>query len=270
MPRKPGRPRWNTESQEPSSPDERPTLTREQIEYAIAGTREQDGEVAKAWVDQLIEYEHAVLDDPDYVRLVRERSKDLDPVRRKPWIEILAEHGPCTWEDLWTWLTDSSPEVRQAVSWKLDTEYRRCGELCASDPARCIDIVGRAGGCTDDRGTGGALYDLSRKSPEWLELTWREADRLVDVGGQNLHSGLVVGYFEDVIPAWGPDDPHIRPWLDGDNVQRKCILLEVASWNGLDDGHLREIVQTLTHDSDDGVREWASNLLSGRTGRGSR
>ncbi len=182
------------------------------------------------------------------VRMLREWSRTAGPKTREVVIEHLAHHGPCDWSDLEEWALDPATDVRNRLFSEItmfDTLYAS-GALCFADKERCVALLSSAAEKypEDSLPSISAMCDLSQKGEEWLGPCWREADRLLDIDDEELNSHLVAAYFEDVV--WflrlGPDDQRVRSWIDGDDSWR---LLKIATWVGLDEGRLREIVEAL-------------------------
>ena len=90
---------------------------------------------------------------------------------------------------------------------------------------------------------------------------------LLDLDDPDMTTILQCGYFEDVVEHFkmGPSDPHIRPWIEGNQRNRKCVLLEIAKWLRLDEQFLFDIVSVLAADSDECVASCARRLLDWKT-----
>lgn len=177
-------------------------------------------------------------------------------------------NGPCTWEDLKSWLLDECKEVREAIIWDIHTlgDLSCGGRLCRSDAKRCIDLIAEAAKAYPEDSTVPAitLNDLADESADWLDLTWDAANGLLELNDADVNSALIACYFEHIIPQWRPDDRHLANWMSGDDPWRQLILLMVVTWQGLDDGHLREITTALTRSKDSQIARQARGVLEGK------
>jgi hypothetical protein len=107
-----------------------------------------------------------------------------------------------------------------------------------------------------------SLLWLSTRSAEWFGMTWNTANTLLELDNPEVTQLLTIGYFEVVLREdRGPDDPRVRAWIEGDDVRKKRVLLEVADWLGLDAGRLWEIVAAMANDKDNEVAERARKML---------
>lgn len=202
------------------------------------------------------------------VALLRRWSREAGPKTRGVAVNFLFWNGPCDWEDLEAWMLDQDREIRGRVFGDLSTfgDSTVGGRLCCSDKVHSVAaIAASAERYTDDLQSISALFELTWLSSDWIDCTWKQADRLLDVDDIDLRTHLVVGYFEDVISeqGWGPDDSHIREWIDGSDGWRQLVLLKVAAWLRLDTEPLRAIAKALTHSRVKEIRPLARGLLGG-------
>jgi len=207
---------------------------------------------------------------PEEVVLIRKWSFEAGPKTRKVASSYLFWNGPCSWEDISQWATDADCDVRYGIVQDAMTFGNESfgGRECLVDKERFIKLVSSvAERYTDDHQAIFALRELAEKGDEWLELSWREANRLLALNDVNLNTALIVSYFEDVIPHfhWGPLDSHIMSWVYGKDSFRQCIFLKIATWVGIDNT-LREIIQELTKSFDPEIVSLAKGVLDGRLG----
>jgi hypothetical protein len=214
------------------------------------------------WLDYALDRVELASDE---VELVRKWSREAGPKTRYSASNYLFWHGPCSIEDIEAWAMDAEEGVRSLIADVVDI----CpgSKVLFADKERFARLVSAvAERFPNDFSPIHTLRDFTKKDSEWLELSWREANRLLDIDNADLTSVLIVSYFEHVIVEqnWGPDDPHIRSWVYGNDAKRKQILLEVACWMGLDDGRLREIVQALAKSQDKDISSCAECALKNR------
>lgn len=201
---------------------------------------------------------------PDELELLRQYAEDKDPYFRAPAVSELCASWPVSWEDLEKWALDTAELVRSNAIGEMESDFRPAGELCRTDKARFVALLEEAIRRYGDYAAGNALYWISAEDDEMLELTWAAAERLLSPDDVDSNTVVNVCYLEHVITDknWGPDDPHIAPWIKGTDIVRKCMLLNVASWMGLGDGRLREITEALSRDADKDIAAGARELLA--------
>ncbi|HEY3297823.1 MAG TPA: hypothetical protein VGK34_04130 [Armatimonadota bacterium] len=190
-------------------------------------------------------------------------SLDEHPSVRKLAIEMLCRTGTSVrWEDLERWVFDPSRTVREAAVVAI-LEGQGTNALCESYKRRFTAMLTDAAVQYEDGLLGLIMRVLAERGAEWRDLTWEYADSLIEKAGPYLFASLVVGYFERVITDnhWGTDDPHIRPWIEGQNKVRKEILLDVAAYLHLIGGKLHEIVEALSKDSNPDIARDAKTIL---------
>lgn len=201
----------------------------------------------------------------DEIDLLQQWSREAGPKTRRVAVQFLIDHGPCSWEDLETWALDVDQDVRYPVV--SGPIFDPVEAMILADKARWVRLLSRAAErYPDDYQPAFALFDLTRKNRETLDLTWDVAESLLNIGDPELYTMLEVSYFEHVIPdlGLGPDDKHIRRWLSGSDGTRQRMLLGIAAYWGLDSGKMREIVEALTHARDKHIASIAEGVLAGR------
>lgn len=200
------------------------------------------------------------------VESAKGHSRNPNPKVRGNWIRYLLENGPCTWDDLQTWTLDPVEEIRWQVLYAMGNDWDVAGYLCSSDKTRAINILIEAATRYGDMQIGITMRELSEKDAQWLEVTWKAADRLLQGATPQLVSALECGYFEHVIPDnnWGSEDPHIRPWVAHGGNWRKLMLLRIAAYQGMNEGRLRDIILSLARDKDQEIASLAQGMLDGR------
>lgn len=198
----------------------------------------------------------------EYIELLRSYTEGEDSDNRRYGIGQLCAYGLVSWEDIEKWVLDADEDVRRRVISAIEGSGAAC-ELRRTDEARAIALLEKTIARYVDYSASHALLWISQESDQMLELTWAAADRLQRLENQDIYTAILVGYFEDVITGnnWGPDDPHIRPWIENLDVVGRSTLFNVAWWNGLGDGRLREIMETLARDSDPETASAAKKLL---------
>lgn len=197
------------------------------------------------------------------IEVLYELSRDYDALIRKLAITILSrEASSLTWDDIEGWLLDPDTKVRESAFVAALAEPVTA-RLCESDKQRFLNIVLKGAQLYDDGIFAMILRHLSEKNEEWRDLTWETANQLINVGEPFVFASLVTGYFEHVISGnnWGPDDVHLRPWIEGTDTVRKGILLDVGAYLHLIGGKLREIVEALSHDPDEKIAQDAKVIL---------
>jgi hypothetical protein len=204
------------------------------------------------------------------IEALQRLSREAGPKTRRVAASFLFSHGPCAWIDLEAWILDASKDVREDIIGDISTfgDHTVGGRLCSSDRKRCIDLIAKSCEIYPEESylSLTELYFLAGKEPEWLELSWEAANRLLDIGNEELNTALTVCYFEHIIPDqnWGPDDRRVGRWLSGSDSARKQMLLQIAAYQGLDSGKMREIVEALTHAKDKQIASIAEGVLAGR------
>lgn len=216
----------------------------------------------KGWPDG-VDYESPEL-SPEDETIVRSSLADQAADVRKEAASILGSLGPVTWEDLRAWLLDPSKDVRDTA--RMDAELPGAsGRLCNTDRDRCAMLLADSWSAyPTDGGVSVTLRMQGMHEEGWLEPTWRAAESLLDLGNEDIVSRLRCGYFEDMVKHFGmgPDDPHIRPWIEGSSRTRKDILLAIASWLQMRDDNLCAIVAALRDDPDAEVAQCAREMLA--------
>lgn len=196
---------------------------------------------------------------------VRGCLTDPSPVVREKAVHVLGTFGPCTWDDLRSWFLDPDKEVRSTVRSDADVPGAS-GLLCHSNLERFIQLLADAWATYPEDGGPDVMMTMGAcmKPQSWLEPTWHAAERLLDVGNADINLSLQCGYFESVIQHFGmgPDDPHIRPWIEGEKQNRKWVLLEIANWLRMKEANLCEIVATLAEDADADIAAGAREVLA--------
>lgn len=203
---------------------------------------------------------------PDDIAAAKDYTNHPDPKIRIRWISFLTENGPCTWDDLQAWTQDPDENIRWQTFYSMGNKMDAAGYLCASDKPRCISILTNAATKYVDMQIGITMRELVEWDDEWLDLTWQAADRLIDASKHELRTALECGYFEHIVSDsnWGPDDPHILAWIEGDNTKKKMILLRIATYWGVGAGRMRDIVETLSRSTDLEISSLACGILEGR------
>lgn len=241
------------------------------IDLSLPG--EQLAEWLKYVLDQRVELDsednRIVTICSEEVEQLQKLSREAGPKTRCVVAEFLMYHGPCSWDDLEAWILDSCKDVRERVIGDIQTfgDHTVGGRLCSGDRKRCVDLIARS--CEMNPGESDMLLTelcfFATGEPGWLELTWEAANRLLDIDNTELSTSLVVCYFEHVIPdlGWGPDDPHIRPWIEGEDHRRQIFLLKIAAWCRFEPECLRVIVKALTHSKVKEIRALARGLVGG-------
>lgn len=197
--------------------------------------------------------------------IVRGCLTDPSPGVRGKAVYVLGNLGPVTWDDLTAWLLDPSEDVRMTTSSHADLSLTPVGQLCDTDRDRCAMLLADSWiAYPEHGGISPTLTMQGMHEDGWLEPTWRAAERLLDVGNDNITSSLRCGYFEDMVKHFGmgPDDPHIRPWIEGSDKTRKSILLAIASWLQMREDNLCAIVGALVDDADPEIADCAREMLA--------
>lgn len=210
-----------------------------------------------------VDYESSELSAEDEA-VVRECLTDPSPAVREKSVYVLGNLGPVTWDDVTAWLLDPSEDVRNTACMHAELSLTPVGQLCDADKDRCAMLL--ADSWIAWPRAGGVSVTLSMQGMHeegWLEPTWRAAERLLGVGNEDITASLRCGYFEDMVKHFrmGPDDPHIRPWIEGDDKTRKHILLAIASWLQMREDNLCAIVAALKDDSDPEIANCARKML---------
>lgn len=199
-------------------------------------------------------------------KYARDKNRDVSRVAIDILVEEIrsrCEDGPVTWEELEAWSMDAEDELRHEVMYAIGSRDAEAYELCWTDRPRCARLIGEAVDHYMDHPADAALWSLSRYNDEWFDACWAEATRLVDEEDLEIIEMLANGYIEDVLrfKGLGPDDPHIKSWIESDKRGRKLTLLGVTQWLPLDEGRMREIIEALAKDSDEEIAAKAKNLL---------
>jgi len=202
---------------------------------------------------------------PENIAAAREHVHHPDPKIRCRWISFLAQNGPCNWDDIYSWALDPDEDIRWRILYSIGSTMDAAGYLCSTDKARCTKILSEAAEKYMDMQVGITMCELAKIDKEWLELTWQAADELIEHAGQQLRTTMVCGYLEHVVMDnnWGPEDPHIRRWIEGDNLEKKLILLKMATYLGLSTGRMWDIVKALS-DGDEKISPIAHGVLDGK------
>lgn len=216
---------------------------------------------------------HALDDDdaeipvhPEDSEVWRGYTQDTCAEVRALGVDLLCENGPVGWDDLETWTMDQDEKVRSSALFPMHyADSYEVGKLCDSDRPRCVSLLARVARQYDDYGAMRTMSMLAEEDSEWLELTWRTADGILDSERPSLNTAVICSYLEHVIPDnnWGPDDPHIKPWIAGYDPLRKMVLLKIANYWGLEEGRLHDITEALAGDSDPNTATTARGILDG-------
>jgi hypothetical protein len=195
----------------------------------------------------------------DDLDLLRQFTKDSYPEVRAVAIEFLASHGPCSWLDLEVWAKDPDEVVRQNVLSRMDSSFWAAGKLCAKDKEQCSDIIVSVIGTYVDYAAANLMDSLRTQGDEWLELTWMAAEDILDLKRPELTLLLTCCYLEKLLPEseWGPEDLHIREWIEGDDADRKIALLKIANYRGIDEGRMADVVDALQSDPNEQIAAMA-------------
>lgn len=230
------------------------------LEAAVEAQGDAEGEAAdELWFSNVID-----LADED-LRLLRLYARDPSSQVRAVVVEHMAHYGPCTLDDLELWCQDPDELVRQSVLFLMTSDLRAAGELCSKDRHRCVNILVAAMEHYVDYAAANAMGELWEQDDEWLQLTWTAAESLLDLHNPGVTLMLTCCYYEHVIPnsRWGPDHPNLRRWVEGDDPDRKMALLKIANCWGLDEGHMRDIIEALVGDPDLRIAATAVGILDG-------
>lgn len=195
--------------------------------------------------------------------IVRSCLADQSPKVREAVIDALVDLNAVTWEDLEVWLFDADEDVRGSARQAIRGPSRE-----EADDERIVTLLERSfKAFPDDWGPDVAMTMMACMSPgAFLELTWQAAERLLDYGNGKIALSLQCGYFESVIQQFnmGPDDRHIRPWVQGSDSKRKNLLLAVAGWLRLREENLVAIASALAGDADAEISDLARRMLAWR------
>ena len=196
------------------------------------------------------------------VEVVRSYVGHEDSGIRAVLAKMLAQEGSITWEDLEAWLMDPDINVREETAFALSMSFFSAGSLCRTDKKRCAHLL--AASAERYHSLSVEAWSLSRDDDEWLDAFWPEVERLLDLGDEDLYYNIVCGFLEDVLRYrhFGPDDPHIKPWIESCSVERKMALLGVAGWLGINDPKLHGIADALVHDDSAEVSNTAKAILA--------
>lgn len=196
------------------------------------------------------------------IEVVRHYIGHEDPGIRAVLVKMLAQEGSITWEDLETWLMDPDINVREEIGFALSMSFFSAGSLCRNDKKRCAHLL--AASAERYHSLSVEAWSLSRDDDEWLDAFWPEIEHLLDSEDWELCNNLTCGYIEDVLKYrnFGPDDPHIKSWIEGESIARKMALLGVARWLGVEDPNLHAITNALTHDSSAEVSDVAKAIMT--------
>jgi hypothetical protein len=199
------------------------------------------------------------------IGLLRHYARDPSPQVRAVAIDYMTEYGPCSWEDLEQWSQDSDALVRQNVLSSMYSDLWSAGKLCTTNKQRCIDILSATIENYVDSAAGNLMDNLRQIDDEWLELTWSTAESLLDLKKPDIALMLTCCYFEHVIPesGWGSDHLNLRHWVEGDDSERKMILLKIANYMGLEEGRMRDLAEVLQSDPDPRIASIADGILNG-------
>jgi hypothetical protein len=234
----------------------------------------EQAEILEAALDSRVKSAVEAGTSPDLAQddldLLSEYAKDQYPDVRAVAVDFLASHGPCSWEDVEAWAKDPDEVVRENVLDRMDNSFWAAGKLCDKDKERCCDIVVSVIGTYVDYTAANLMESLRSQGDEWLELTWMAAEDILDLKRPELTLLLTCCYLEHVIPdsEWGPEDMHIREWIEGDDAGRKIILLKIANYRGVDEGRMADLVYALQSDPNEQIAATAEGILAGRIGVG--
>lgn len=198
------------------------------------------------------------------LQILREYAKHQSPPVRKAAIEYLLYEASITWEDLEAWALDPDEEVRTLViDDNMGSNNTELGKFCRTDKKRFVDLLARAVEQYEDYTAGRVLRSVSAEDDELLELVWSAAEYLIGLDDPGVNTIVWVNLVEHIVPDhnWGPDDPHVRRWIESDNPTGKILLLDAADYLHLKGGKWREITEALTHDSDPEIASCARQIL---------
>ena len=205
------------------------------------------------------------LSPKDY-EIVKRCLNDPSPSVKEEAITVLTFLGPLTWQDLKNWLQDTDEDVRKTVEGIAALPSTAAGQLCRSDKERYTNLIADSWVKYPKDGYSITLSMLATDENEdgWLEPTWEACEKLWDMGNSDIRLALQCGYFEDVIQHLQMDskDQHIRPWIEGTDRTKKCLLLEILSWLRIRDENLLDIADALTTDSDPEIACCAQDMAN--------
>lgn len=223
----------------------------------------QERERAHAWEPDWHGYTLSSADE----EAVRGSLADPAPAVRAKAVYIVGHWGDADWEDFRLWFLDPDKVVREEAMSVLDLSKVPSD----GDKEQFVGLLEASWKAYPEDIGPGISMSIKATSAEarakggWLGLTWRAAERLLDLDNEQITDALVCGYFEDTIRKMGPDDPHIRPWIEGTDKRRKDVLLGVANWLGLRRDNLRAIVEALANDVDSDIAKSARGVLAFHT-----
>jgi hypothetical protein len=196
--------------------------------------------------------------------VIREWTKHSSPLVRKVAVEHLSWHGPAGWDDLHAWLLDPDKDVRYAVIGNVSDSYSHAiSSLYTADKGRAIRLLSEAAERYADYSAVTQMRMLAGRDEEAFELVWAAGERILACDNIDATTAIVVGFFEDVISDrnMGPDDPHIKSWLGGDDWGRKVALLDIGRYLKLQHGRMREITTVLAGDRNGDIAAMAREVL---------
>jgi len=230
----------------------------------------EQSEVLEGMLDRRVQSAVEAGCAPDLVQedvdLLRQFATDTSPDVRAVAVDFLASHGPCTWKDVEDWAQDPDEVVRQNVMSRMDNKFWAAGRLCDKAKEQCSDILVLVIGRYVDYAAANLMDSLRKQGDEWLELTWLAAEEILDLKRPELTLLITCCYLERLIPEseWGPEDLHIREWIEGDDPDRKTTLLKIANYRGIEEGRMADIVDALQSDPNERIASMAQGILHGR------
>lgn len=204
---------------------------------------------------------------PEDVAVLQQCLREGGSKTRNVAASYISWHGPICWNDVELIAFDPDWDVRYEVVGYLDSEWRAASRLCLSGKARCVQLVADvAVKYPDEYQSATILKELSYRDDEWLDLTWKAINDLVEIDDPDINTKVLVCYLEHVVidRNWGPDDSHINSWVYGDDCAKQGFLLMIAAQEELDKGKLRDIIQALTNSKHIRIRTSAKDVIEGR------
>lgn len=179
-------------------------------------------------------------------------------------IRARCEYGPLTWDDLEVWTMNEEEDIRHEAIFAVGTENATAKDMCEKDKPRCTALLGSAVEEYLDHSADAMFWSLSRNSNDWLDATWSEVGRLLDLNRSEITEMLTSGYLEDLLTlkSMGIGDNRINSWVNSDKTYRKLALLTTAGNIGLTTGKVLSIVEALSKDKDEQISDAAKALLN--------
>jgi len=230
-----------------------------------------DDELVEQFQQAIIEgarLEEHIEPAPEDVEAIWRCAREGGPRTRREAVKLIVDFLPCTWDDLQAWALDPCDGIRDAAVYAIEDDSSQAGRLARQDKARAARLIEEAvSRYRDDHHPVFVMHRPAVEGEDWREPAWDAANRLFDLNDPELSTALVCGFFEHVIPEldWGPEDRHIRPWIEGGDRRRKIALLAVAKFAGAAEGRMPEIVRSLASGPDTEVAALAKSVLDGTT-----